>query len=77
MCAGSANYHAAAGERGEMPVALDEFQDRSVVGIAVHDMAAGRVRRYYDDRNAGAVAKEIERLDEPAVIISATFIKGN
>ena len=31
---------AAPSERREVPVALDEFQDRDVVAIAVHDMPA-------------------------------------
>ena len=34
---------AAAGERGETPVALDEFQDRGMVVIAVHHMAASGI----------------------------------
>jgi hypothetical protein len=49
---------AAAGKRREVPIALDEFQDRSVVVIAVHHMAAGRIGRHYDERNARSVTKK-------------------
>src|SRR5215510_3315613 len=43
---------AAARQRLEAPIALDEFQDRDVIGIAVHDPAALREGRDRDQRNA-------------------------
>src|SRR5579863_221186 len=54
---------AAAGERIQAPVSLDELQDRDVVGIAVVDVpATGEVGDDHQ-RNAWSVAEEIERLD--------------
>src|SRR5215813_10971552 len=54
---------AARRERLEVPIALDEFQDRDMVVVGVHDAATTRERRDHDERNTRAVAEEIERLD--------------
>jgi len=35
---------AATGERFQMPISLDKFQDRDVVGVGVVDVAAARER---------------------------------
>jgi hypothetical protein len=59
---------AAIGQRLQIPIPLDELQDRDVIGVGVADMAALRKARYNDERDAGAVAEEVERLDVSGVI---------
>ena len=51
------------GQRLQVPVALDEFRDRDVVRVAVVDMSALRELGDHDERDAWAVAEEVERLD--------------
>ena len=68
---------AASAQRLEAPVALDEFQDRDVVGIAVRDMSSLRVGRHHHQRDARPVAEEIDRLDKAAVVIPASLIESN
>ncbi len=53
---------AAIGDRRQVPVPLDEFDDRDVIGIVVGNVAGLRQRRNHDQRDAGAVAEVIERL---------------
>ena len=52
----------AAGDRRQAPIRLDELRGRNVVGVGVGDVAARRVFRHDDHRDAGAVAEEVERL---------------
>jgi hypothetical protein len=68
---------AASAQRRQVPVALDEFQDRDVVGIAVRDMSSLRVGRHHHQRHARPVAEEIDRLDKTAVVIPASLIESN
>ncbi len=68
---------AASAQRRQVPVALDEFQDRDVVGIAVRDMSSLRVGRHHHQRHARPVAEEIDRLDKAAVVIPASLIESN
>src|SRR5260370_3863549 len=68
---------AASAQRHQVPVALDEFQDRDVVGIAVRDMSSLRVGRHHHQRHARPVAEEIDRLDKAAVVIPASLIESN
>src|SRR6266852_1013917 len=58
---------AAGRQRLELPVALDELQDRNVVAITVMDLSAGRIRRENQQRNTRPIAEEVERLDEARV----------
>src|SRR5215471_9500976 len=53
----------ALGEGFQVPIPLDEFQDRNVVGIGVIDVPASRERRNDDERNPRTIAEEIQRLD--------------
>src|SRR6266852_6725660 len=69
---------AAAGrEWREFPIALDEFQDRGVIGVAMRHLTAAREGRCYDHGNARSVTEEIERLDIPRIVVAAAFIKGD
>ena len=68
---------AAGRQRLELPVALDELQDRDVVAITVMDLSAGRIRRENQQRNARPIAEEVERLDEARVPVATGLIKGD
>ena len=59
------------------PVPLDELQDRNVVGVFVRDVAGLGVLRNHDQRNARAVAEEIQRLHIAGVIVAAAFVEGD
>src|ERR1017187_3194653 len=52
---------AAAGQRSQAEVPLNEFGERYVIGVAVADVATGSKRRHDDQRNAGTVAEEVEQ----------------
>src|SRR6266481_403934 len=67
---------AAAGDRRQAPVAFDELQNRNMVRIVVGNVARVGVRRNHSQRNARAVAEEIERLHISRVVIAAAFIHG-
>ena len=68
---------AAAGQRLQIPVALDELQDRDVIRVSVVDVAAfGEGRNYYQ-RDARSIAEEINGLHEAGVKISAALVKGD
>src|SRR5260370_9694882 len=68
---------AAAGQRLQAPVALDELNDRGMVVITVDHLAAAGEGRDHKQRNAGAVAEEIERLNEPRIPVTAALVKRN
>ena len=68
---------AAVSERFEVPVALDEFEDGNVISVAMADVAAGGEGRHDDERNAWAIAKEIERLDVAGIVVTAAFVHGD
>src|SRR5580693_2523210 len=61
----------------QAPVALDEFDDGNVIGIAVVDHATGGIRRNDQQRNPRAIAEEVNRLDVPGIIVAAAFIEGD
>src|SRR5579862_184263 len=61
-------------ERFQLPIALDEFQNRDVIGIRVVYMPALRKRRDDDQRDARTVAEEIERLNVTRIVKSAALI---
>ena len=48
-----------------------------MVGVGVRDMAALRVGRDHDGRDARAVTEEVERLDVAGVPVSAALIEGD
>ena len=64
---------AAVAHRLEIPVTLDEFQDRDVIGVRVRDVASLRVLGHYNHGNARAVAEVVERLHVTRVVVAATL----
>jgi len=68
---GSEDCHDSAGERSQIPVALDEFQDGDVIRIGVAHMAPSAKGRYRYQRNTRTVAEEVERLDVTRVVVAA------
>src|SRR3954452_22383235 len=68
---------AAGRQRLELPVALDELQDRDVIAVAVVNLAAGRIGRENQQRNPRPVAEEVERLDEARVPVTAGFVESD
>src|SRR6266481_2185931 len=68
---------AAMRQRLQVPIALDELQDRDVIGVGVADVTATGERRDDDERNARPVAEEVERLNIAGVIVTAAFVEGN
>ena len=61
----------------QSPVPLDELQDRNVIGVIVRDVAGLGVGRNHDQRNARAVAEEVERLHVTGVVVAAAFVEGD
>ena len=59
---------AAPSQRLQIPIPLDEFQNRDVIGVGVADVAAPRKARDHDQRYTWTVAKKIKRLDVSGVI---------
>jgi hypothetical protein len=53
---------------------FDELQNRNMVRIVVGNVAWRGVWRNYNQRNARAVAEEIERLHISRVVIAAPFV---
>src|SRR5262249_6426754 len=68
---------AAACQRLQMPVALDELHNRGVVGIGVVDVASLGEGRDDDERNARPITKKVERLHEARVVVASDFVHGN
>src|SRR5215469_9277032 len=68
---------AAAADCRQAPVLFDELQDRDVVCVGVRDVAGLGVLRYHDQRDAGTVAEEVERLHITRVVVAAAFINGD
>jgi hypothetical protein len=66
---------AAIGQRLQVPVALDELQNRDVVDVGVADVPAAREVRDDDQRNARPVTEKIDRLDIAGVVVAAAFIE--
>src|ERR1035437_2549185 len=64
-------------ERRYCPVLLDELEDRDVISIGVHHAAAGGIGGNHDERNAGAIAEEIDGLDVARIPVAATLVKGD
>src|SRR6516164_3631366 len=48
-----------------------------MIVVTVYDLAAARELRDHGQRNAGAVAEEIERLKEPRIEVTAALVKGH
>jgi hypothetical protein len=69
-----ADYPATIGDWRQAPVPLDEFQDRDVVAVIMHQLAVGRKWRHYDHGDAGAGAEEIERPDIARIVEAAANI---
>src|SRR5260370_6306622 len=61
----------------QVPIALDELQDRNVVGVAMADVASAGEGRNDNQRNARPVAKEVQGLNVAGVIVAAAFVEGD
>src|SRR5215468_8552036 len=48
-----------------------------MIVVTVYDLAAARELRDHGQRNAGAVAEEIERLKEPRIEVTAALVEGH
>src|SRR5580704_3483219 len=68
---------AAMSQRFQIPISLDELQDRDVIGVGVADMTALRKARHDDERNPRTVAEEVERLDVSGDIEAASLIESD
>src|SRR5262249_7702909 len=66
---------AAAGERLQSPVSLDEFENRNVVGVAVSHLAATGERRDSKEGNARSVTEKGDRLIETGIPVTAAFVE--
>ena len=53
------------------------FSKRNVVAVVVIDVAAGRIRREDQQRDARSVAEEVDRLDEARVPVTAGLVPGD
>jgi hypothetical protein len=62
---------------GKTPVLFDELQHRDVIIVGMIDMAFLGVGRNCNERNARAVAEEIERLDKAGIVVAAAFVGGD
>src|SRR6266478_5747141 len=65
------------GQRLQMPVSLDELQNRDVVCICMVNVPALGERRHNDQRDARPIAEEVQRLDIAGVIVTTAFIEGD
>src|SRR6266852_6966455 len=61
----------------QVPIALDELQDRNVVGVAMADVVSVGEGRNDNQRNARPVAKEVQGLNVAGVIVAAAFVEGD
>src|SRR6202022_1496828 len=68
---------AAIRDLGKIPVLLDELQQRDVIVVGVIDVALLGERRNRNERNAGAVAEEVDRLDIAGIVVAAAFVGGD
>ena len=68
---------AAVRDLGKIPVLFDELQQRDMVVVGVVDMAFLGEGRNRDERNAGAVAEEVDRLDIAGIVVAAAFVGGD
>jgi uncharacterized DUF497 family protein len=66
---------AALGNRRQIPVALDELENRDVIRIAMRNMSRTEIRTYHKKYDPGAVPEEIERLDVSGIVIATPFVK--
>src|ERR1700733_1777413 len=68
---------ATVGDLRQIPITLNELDNRHMVRVFVRDVSLFRVGRDNDQRNARAVAEKVERLHVTGVVVAAAFIKGN
>src|ERR1700739_3512581 len=61
----------------EVPIPLDELENRDVVGVAVADVSANGEGRNSDQRDARAIAEEVQRLYVAGVIEAAALVHGD
>jgi len=61
----------------EVPIPLDELENRDVVGVAVADVSANGEGRNSDQRDARAIAEEVQRLYVAGVIEAAALVHGH
>ncbi len=68
---------AARGQRLQLPVTLDELQQRDMIAVAMVDLAARGIGRKDQQRQTRSVAEEIQRLHETGVPVAAGFVPGD
>src|SRR5580704_1183103 len=64
-------------ERRKLPVSLDEFRDRDVIGIFMRNVSALRIFRHDEERDARSVAEIVDRLDVTGVVVAAALVDGD
>src|SRR5277367_2834217 len=62
---------AALRNRRQIPVALDELEDRNVIRVIVRDVSRLQVRAHNQEENARAVAEEVQRLHVSRIVVTA------
>src|SRR6266702_2912921 len=68
---------AVAGERLQLPVVLDEFEDGDVVRVLVRNVAGFGEGRDDEQWDAGSVAEEVDGLNVAGVVVAAAFVEGD
>src|SRR5277367_793043 len=67
---------AARRDRRQAPVLFDELDERDMVTVLMRHMTALRVLGDDDERNAGTIAEEVDRLNITRVIVPTALIPG-
>src|SRR5215470_8734713 len=60
----------------EFPIPLDKLHERGMLAVHVTDVASSRERGHGDHGNARASAEEVNRLDEPGIVVTTAFVHG-
>src|ERR1700739_3324902 len=68
---------AAVSKRIQVPIALDELQNRDVVAVGMVYVAAFGERRNNNQRDARAVTEKVQRLNVAGIIVAAAFVHGD
>src|SRR5580692_13156040 len=66
---------AASADCRQVPVPLDELQNRNVVRVVVRNVARLGERRNHDQRNARPVSKKVQRLHVSGIVVTSTFVR--
>jgi len=63
--------------RFQLPVPLDELQNRNVVGVVVGYASTRRELGNHDHRDTRAISEEVQGLHVSGVVVTAAFVKGD